>query len=373
MRNLSKSFFFGITACLVALGAARPFLSAADSEGVEAEGFWPHLPWDHDHPYNASIRPLVLWHGMGDSAFSASMLEFAELCRSTHLGLFVHIIHIEDNLDKDQQAGFFGNLWDQLEVVHEQLSNITELRNGFDALGFSQGGQFLRAYAEAYNDPPIKNLITFGSQHMGVSDLPTCRPGDVFCQLARVAARRGVYTSYAQSHLVQAQYFRDPNQYERFLRYNNFLAVINGEVDDPETSRARNVTFKDNLEQLEELVLVMWDKDTTVVPRESSWFGSVAIPSEDERSRWGIGWGDPVEIVPMRMQPLYTNNWIGLKTLDEAGKVTLLSCAGEHMQVTRECWEPIVGKYAGSVVDVDSSKTLSNYQSQSQPKLVIQS
>lgn len=40
---------------------------------------------------------------------------------------------------------------------------------------------------------------------MGVSDLPLCRPWDVLCQLARAAARRGVYSNYAQENLVQVR------------------------------------------------------------------------------------------------------------------------------------------------------------------------
>lgn len=142
---------------------------------------------------------------------------------------------------------------------------------------------------------------------MGVSDLPTCRRGDVFCQLARLAARRGVYSSYAQSNLIQAQYFRDPHQLPRYLSSNTFLTLINGEVEE-----TRNETFKGRLEKLEGLVMVMFDRDQTVVPRESSWFGSVAPPKEEER---GVGWGEPEEIVPMRMQPLYVNDWIGLKSV----------------------------------------------------------
>jgi hypothetical protein len=65
------------------------------------------------------------------------------------------------------------------------------------------GGQFLRAYIERHNDPPIRNLITFGSQHMGISDLPACKPYDLLCNLARNAVRAGVYNEWAQQNLVQ--------------------------------------------------------------------------------------------------------------------------------------------------------------------------
>lgn len=66
-------------------------------------------------------------------------------------------------------------------------------------------GQFFRAYVERYNSPPVNNLITFGSQHMGIADLPACKPFDVPCQIARRAARNGVYTTWAQANIVQVR------------------------------------------------------------------------------------------------------------------------------------------------------------------------
>lgn len=66
----------------------------------------------------------------------------------------------------------------------------------------------MRAYVERFNSPPVNNLITFGSQHMGVSDLPACKPYDITCQLARRATRNGVYTEWAQANLVQASHIR---------------------------------------------------------------------------------------------------------------------------------------------------------------------
>lgn len=83
------------------------------------------------------------------------------------------------------------------------MSSVPELSKGFDAIGFSQGGQFLRAYVQRNNTPPVHNLITFGSQHMGISDLPLCSPFDLLCQVARRAAKAGVYSKWAQENLVQ--------------------------------------------------------------------------------------------------------------------------------------------------------------------------
>ena len=44
----------------------------------------------------------------------------------------------------------------------------------------------------------------------------------------------------------------------------------------------------------------------------------------------------------MREQPLYIEDWIGLRTLDESGRVVLVSCDAEHMRLLAECWQPLV-------------------------------
>lgn len=130
----------------------------------------------------------------------------------------MHSIYIDEDNEADQKAGFvrdlipprhvadassqYGNVNQQLELVAEQLSSVEELGAGFDAIGFSQGGQFLRAYVERYNSPPIHNLITFGSQHMGVSDLPVCGTWDLPCRAARSVARGAVYSEWVQDNII---------------------------------------------------------------------------------------------------------------------------------------------------------------------------
>lgn len=60
-----------------------------------------------------------------------------------------------------------------------------------------------------------------------------------------------------------------------------------------------------------------------VEPRESEQFGSFKI-------------GQLTDIVPMRNQTLYTEDWIGLKAMDQAGKIIFKHCPGDHLQFTDE-------------------------------------
>ena len=59
------------------------------------------LPWAAValHP-----RPLVLWHGLGDSHASPGMLEFQQAIKQIHPGIFIHSIYIHDDLEADRNA-----------------------------------------------------------------------------------------------------------------------------------------------------------------------------------------------------------------------------------------------------------------------------
>lgn len=125
-----------------------------------------------------------------------------------------------------------------------------------------------------------------------------------------------------------------------YLSANRFLTSINNEI--PET---RNQSYGHNLASLHNLVLVMFTEDKTVVPKESAWFGS-ETRDEFDGNEQRVFRVEPNRIIPMRLQPLYKEDWIGLRTLDERGGVVFEACIGEHMQI-KECWERLVRQYVG--------------------------
>lgn len=126
---------------------------------------------------------------------------------------------------------------------------------------------------------------------------------------------------------------------------NHFLPSINNEVDD-----AIDKTYAANLESLNKLILVLFSKDTTVVPKESSWFGSYA-PTDSDLNYNQAPTTMERTVIPMRSQTVYVENRIGLKTLDERGGLVLTTCDGVHMQLSDDCWKPLAQKYIGGVID----------------------
>ncbi|KAK0533252.1 hypothetical protein OC835_003071 [Tilletia horrida] len=308
-------------------------------------------------------HPVVIWHGLGDSAFSEPMHQVQALIESQFPGIFVHLVHLADDVGSDQRAGIFGEVNEQVEKACEQIAAVPELKDGFDAIGFSQGGQFLRAYVERCNTPPVRNLITFGSQHMGIADLPACKPADFLCRLAESAMRAGVYSNYAQHHVVSAQYFRNPLDEASFGEYmskNAFLADINNE-------RRINQKYIDRLATLEHFVMLLFSDDTTVSPKESSWFASYLEPNTSSSAAAAAARQPPRMIstslllekeaedapkpilpVPLRKSVIYKEDRLGLRKMDKRGALVFETCQGIHMQITRECRDKVFGRYIGT-------------------------
>jgi palmitoyl-protein thioesterase len=73
----------------------------------------------------------------------------------------------------DADAGIWGTVNKQLDQVCAAVSNEPELADGFNAVGFSQGGLFFRALIERCSGLIVHTLVTYGSPHAGISKLPS--------------------------------------------------------------------------------------------------------------------------------------------------------------------------------------------------------
>jgi len=225
----------------------------------------------------------------------------------------VYYITLGSDPNSDRSATWFGNVSLQLETVCDALASdpILSTAPAIDALGFSQGGQFLRGYVERCNFPPVRSLVTFGSQHNGISEFRACRSGDWLCRSAMALLHTSTWSEWVQSRLVPAQYFRNPEQYEQYLEHSNFLADINNE------RKKKNEQYKENLARLTNFVMYMFEEDTVAIPKESAWFEEV----------------NGTVNTPLRARKLYTEDWLGLRELDRKGGLKFRNAPGDHMQL----------------------------------------
>ena len=72
--------------------------------------------------------------------------------------------------------GYLSDVNDDIASVAQTLAADPQLAGGFHGMGFSQGAQFLRAYVQRYNSPPVRNLVSVGGQHQGVFGFPSTSP-----------------------------------------------------------------------------------------------------------------------------------------------------------------------------------------------------
>lgn len=315
---------------------------------------------------NGTYWPVVLFHGMGDSCCCAgdsleysldqdvynfneipesgcasSMQRFAKIIKNQTQSSDIFVYSIDQSLsngkyrpDEDVKASFLGVAFEQIDKICLEMQSEPELLRGFNAIGFSQGGQFLRALLQRCDGLKFRNLVTLGAQHSGVSSIPNCADNQsAWCKLASRLLYGPIFTKFVQSRVIQAQYFKpkENSRQQTYLESSGFLRFINNEIEHDLAKKYRR-----NLLNLQgKLVMVMYERDNMVVPKESAWFGFWNTSSESRG-----------EILKLQDQPIYIDDKIGLRHLDQAGKLSFLKVDGEHLETPRKFLiEEIISRY----------------------------
>ncbi|KAJ2236828.1 hypothetical protein H4R99_004127 [Coemansia sp. RSA 1722] len=283
-----------------------------------------------------AASPIVMWHGMGDNCCdNSTMGEISRIIQKEIPGVFIHSVKVGSSDSDDRKAGFFGNLNTQVDQVCKELSEMEELKDkAVNMLGFSQGGLFLRALVQRCPLISVKKLVTFGSPHSGVARIPECaKDSDRICRFMRQLALRNVYSWYVRDHVIQAQYFKDPDNIEQYLERNVFLPYVNNEIAD-----RREMVYKDRLRELEKLVLIKFEQDEMIYPASSAWFGFVDSYGNETRLYDSL---------------MYIEDWIGLRSLDESNRLDFVTLPGKHMNIGEEKLREIVARYFAADDDED--------------------
>lgn len=139
----------------------------------------------------------------------------------------------------------------------------------------------------------------------------------IICDYVRRLLNYGAYTYWVQNFLVQAQYWHDPLDEATYKDKSLFIAEINNE------RLPRNPQYKENLMKLEKFVMVKFTEDTMVDPKGTEWFSFYAP-------------GQAKVMLPLNETALYKEDWIGLKAMDEQGKLVFLECEGNHLRMPDE-------------------------------------
>ena len=108
------------------------------------------------------------------------------------------------------------------------------------------------------------------------------------------------------------------------MEYSVFLPYLNNMKNTTEEKRIA-------MESLNAALFIMFSNDTMIYPKETAWFHELQA--------------DYATILPMEQTNLYTQNLNGLKTLNEAGKLTFLEWPGAHLQFTKEQIREVIAPF----------------------------
>lgn len=124
-----------------------------------------------------------------------------------------------------------------------------------------------------------------------------------------------LYYSLFQISLTPATYWHDASNEENYKRGSTFLAVINNE-------RNFNSDYVKNLQALKRMVLVKYERDISVTPNESTWFGYYDRSGRE---------------YPLERTKVYKNDTLGLQQMIQQGKLLRIESPCEHL-VLKENW-----------------------------------
>ncbi|KAA0163410.1 hypothetical protein FNF31_00587 [Cafeteria roenbergensis] len=266
----------------------------------------------------SNFTPVVLMHGLGDAGSNPGMEQLARTVSDAYPGKVSLAVNVSN--------GFLSYITPMQAQVDEFAATVRadpRLAGGFDAVGLSQGGIIVRAYVEQYNDPPVRNLIGVSGVMNGVFNCP------LMMQIIPFVCEIYETDPYALDFILGfSEYFVLSQNKSLYLSGNPFLPALNGQT-------TVNETYKRNFESLNSVTLGMALNDTVVYPKESEQFG-------------GYAWGTKDTVFTMRQADFYESNSFGLRTLNEAGKVSMVQYEGDHLRFSDAWWNAnILPRLAG--------------------------
>ncbi|XP_054283539.1 palmitoyl-protein thioesterase 1-like [Macrosteles quadrilineatus] len=266
--------------------------------------------YEQEDKYKTDPTPIVLWHGM--LSFGGLVSRLTYLIRRIIPLAYIKSLKIGSSGYSDYKNSLFMDVNRQVKQACDMIADDPNLRRGYHGVGISQGGQFLRAVAQRCPNPPMFNLITLGAQHQGYYSL-----GKNLFSLPEFFVDKHSYWEYIRKKsIVVNQLWHDPINHNKYVEENTFIADINNE-------KTLNVEYRTNLLKLKHLVLVKFDRDYMVVPRDSSWFGFYTE-------------GQDKEITNMINSKLYIEDRIGLQKLFNNARLHTIVCPGLHIQIEND-------------------------------------
>jgi pimeloyl-ACP methyl ester carboxylesterase len=222
--------------------------------------------------FSLSANPTFLIHGIGGS--QKDLQDIQKSLENYNYSVFS--LSIENSI--------FGSMDKMCESVATQIHKYHPPFKNINLIGISQGGLLARCFVERYSGEKVMvdSLITYGTPHMGI------------------------FYKASPFPISFLEYWKDPYNYNEYLRENKFLRFLNNDVDHVNAS-----LYKTRMESLSNFVMFWSGIDDVIQPRESAAFEFYNISLAEERKE--------LEIVNFEKSSQNLENKIGLGYLKKAG------------------------------------------------------
>ena len=254
--------------------------------------------------FTTCIYPIALFHGIVDSC---KMKNTSTLVNDLQRDLGVHVECIEIG------NGFMDTvakpIMDQVEEACEKIKANPNFQGKFSILGISQGtliGRYIIEKCDMKGE--VARYMSFDGPQMGIASIPKITCGS-FCEwLCNITAP----LAYKLRDIVApCGYYKYKFDQKTYHETNTFLKMLNNEYEEKDEEVYRRFS------SLEKVKLIKSLGDTVITPRESSWF--------EFYDKEGLN------IVPLEESDFYINDNIGLRKLNEEGKLSFVAFKEEHV------------------------------------------
>ena len=263
-----------------------------------------------------SIYPIAVFHGIVDNC---EMKNTSQLVNDLRRDLDVHVECIE--IGNGYMDTIFKNLQAQVEEACEKIKSNPNFQSKFSILGISQGTLIGRYVIEKCNmQGQVMRYMSFDGPQMGIGSVPKLTCG-AFCDFL-VNITSPIFYGL-QDRIAPAAYYRYKYDQEYYRQHNKFLKMLNNENEEKDEEIYKRFS------SLEKVKLIRSKDDSIIVPKESSWFMFY-----DESGK---------NIVPLEESEFYKKDFIGLRKLNEEGKLSFAEFRDDHVIYNVvEYWEEIV-------------------------------
>ena len=254
--------------------------------------------------FTSCIYPIALFHGIVDSC---KMKNTSTLVSDLQRDLGVHVECIE--IGNGFMDSVVKPIWDQVEEACEKIKANPNFQGKFSVLGISQGTLIGRYIVEKCDmKGQVATYLSFDGPQMGIASIPKITCGS-FCEwLCNITAP----LAYKLRDIVApCGYYKYKFDQTTYQETNTFLKMLNNENEERDEEVYRRFS------SLEKVKLIKSLGDTVITPRDSSWFEFY-----DEEGK---------NIVPLEQSDFYINDNIGLRKLNEEGKLSFAAFKEEHV------------------------------------------